>query len=630
MADKKLTANLGVLEKDAQELAKQLVQLGQVHMFEGWSKPGTNDTDKQAMFAQLLAANAAYPGGLKAYITKATKLLKDARDGKNNPFDGFKASNPEGEKLVFGDERFAKLEEVGGGELAGMGFVLVAGGLGERLGYNGIKVGLPTEISGGLCYLGSYIRSILAMQAKAGGAQLPLAIMTSDDTDAQTRDLLAANANFGMAEGQITVLKQELVPAMSDNDAKFAMKDPYSVCMKPHGHGDVHVLMNSSGLAAKWAESGVKWILFFQDTNGLVMRAVPSALGVSVENDYAMNTVTVPRRPGQAMGAITRLKKDKEVVTVNVEYNQLDALLKGSGGDKAGKDGFSPYPGNTNVFIVKADTYAAVLEKSQGLMPEFVNPKYANDERTKFKSPTRIECMMQDYPRLLAATDKVGITQTERSLAYNPVKNNVADAAAKQKSTGAAESAASGEAALYAANRRYLRSANAGVPEDGSRNFAGIECPWGAKVSLSPEMGVTLADLQNRVQGNVKMTERSTLVLDGDITLGNVSLDGALIVRAAPGCKVTLANMTVANEGWATVDVDPNDEKQPEELRIRGFTNDKRNDLNCKFDRPNVYVIDDTNPAPQFSSTKARKKNFDERTNSKSAYITFSKGYFKS
>ena len=28
-------------------------------------------------------------------------------------------------------------------------------------------------------------------------------------------------------------------------------------------------------------------------------------------------------------------------------------------------------------------------------MPEFVNPKYANEERTIFKKPTRLECMMQ-------------------------------------------------------------------------------------------------------------------------------------------------------------------------------------------------------------------------------------------
>src|SRR5579875_1608300 len=57
-----------------------------------------------------------------------------------------------------------------------------------------------------------YCESILALQAKAGGAaQLPLAIMTSGDTHARTQALLEANAYFGMHPGQVTLLKQEKV-----------------------------------------------------------------------------------------------------------------------------------------------------------------------------------------------------------------------------------------------------------------------------------------------------------------------------------------------------------------------------------------------------------------------------------
>lgn len=46
------------------------------------------------------------------------------------------------------------------------GFVLVAGGLGERLGYNNIKVRLPVETYTMLSYLGYYIQKILAIQVK--------------------------------------------------------------------------------------------------------------------------------------------------------------------------------------------------------------------------------------------------------------------------------------------------------------------------------------------------------------------------------------------------------------------------------------------------------------------------------
>lgn len=45
---------------------------------------------------------------------------------------------PTGEKLVAGSPEFNEMEKAGTAELAYCGFVLVAGGLGERLGYDGM------------------------------------------------------------------------------------------------------------------------------------------------------------------------------------------------------------------------------------------------------------------------------------------------------------------------------------------------------------------------------------------------------------------------------------------------------------------------------------------------------------
>lgn len=54
------------------------------------------------------------------------------------------------------------------------------------------------------------------------------------------------------------------------------------------------------------------------------MKALPSILGVSKEKNWQMNTVCVPRMPGESMGAICRLVDEqntgKEIV-INVEYN---------------------------------------------------------------------------------------------------------------------------------------------------------------------------------------------------------------------------------------------------------------------------------------------------------------------
>jgi len=39
-----------------------------------------------------------------------------------------------------------------------------------------------------------------------------------------TEQLLGDNANFGMAEGQITIMKQNKVPSLENSDARFARK----------------------------------------------------------------------------------------------------------------------------------------------------------------------------------------------------------------------------------------------------------------------------------------------------------------------------------------------------------------------------------------------------------------------
>ena len=66
--------------------------------------------------------------------------------------------------------------------------------------------------------------------------------------------------------------------------------------------------------------------------------------------------------------------------------------------------------GNINQLVLKADSYAAALERTGGVIAEFVNPKYKDETRTAFKSSTRLECMMQDFPHGLLPGAAVGFT----------------------------------------------------------------------------------------------------------------------------------------------------------------------------------------------------------------------------
>ena len=137
-----LLANMHLLTPTQQTLAKALCSqtTNQPHLFSAWSDPNTPDSAKVSLISQLERMDTAYPsGGLVGYIENAKDLLNKSRTGVN-PLKGWKPEVPQGENIVIGTKEFEAFEKIGMEEMGKCGFVLVAGGLGERLGYGGIKV----------------------------------------------------------------------------------------------------------------------------------------------------------------------------------------------------------------------------------------------------------------------------------------------------------------------------------------------------------------------------------------------------------------------------------------------------------------------------------------------------------
>jgi UDP-sugar pyrophosphorylase len=211
---------------------------------------------------------------------------------------------------------FSEAENIGLNASKNVVFCLVAGGLGERLGYSGIKLSLSTDLCTDECYLALYAKYILALQYKAREStgddtlQIPLVIMTSGDTDAATRQLLQDQSNFGLLDDQVIVVMQDKVAALCNGNAGLALEDDDRWCIqtKPHGHGDVHHLLYREGLVDQWEREGKTHVVFLQDTNALVINSVLPTLGVSVQKGFHMNSICIPRLAGEAAGAIARLE----------------------------------------------------------------------------------------------------------------------------------------------------------------------------------------------------------------------------------------------------------------------------------------------------------------------------------
>ena len=304
-----------VLQTSQFDLCVKLYNNGQAHLFESWDI--TPAKDRKAMAAQLVSLDQEYSagGGLLGYIENAKKLLEDSAKGVN-PLENWKPEVPVGQALTLGTDEYMDTEEIGMKQMGAVGFVLVTGGLGERLGYSSIKIGLPTEMTTETSYLQYYIEYILQVQKKYApkGRKLPLCIMTSGDTNERTVRMLSRNNFFGMEAKQITIVVQgQGVPALADNNAKFILdeNDHSKIVTKPHGHGDIHALMYKHGVAKQWQQDQIDWMCLFQDTNGLAFHTLPILLGVSSKLNLIMNSLAVPRKAKQAIGAVTKLKNSK-------------------------------------------------------------------------------------------------------------------------------------------------------------------------------------------------------------------------------------------------------------------------------------------------------------------------------
>lgn len=273
-------------------------------------------------------------------------------------------------------------------------------------------------------------------------------------------------------------------------------------------------------------------------------------------------------------------------------------------GDVADPDtGYSPFPGNANNLVLELSAYAKTLRgEDQGVVLEFVNPKYQDETRTEFKKPTRLECMMQDIPKLfqkeMGSSANIGFTMFDRWFTFSPAKNAL-DAGQEAVAGGntAPGTMSSAESDKYIQNQRKLKFCGVDVPVTELCDLtmvAGIPVTPGPRIILCPAFGITQQEYIEKLpkDGSVSISKDSAVVLEGHhLTVKNMQVDGALVIRAGPDSHVAVDGLSVANKGWSLQELDPAVE-YPEHVRIRGYTMDKHETAEYIITEPGHFVID--------------------------------------
>ena len=192
---------------------------------------------------------------------------------------------------------------------------------------------------------------------------------------------------------------------------------------------------------------------------------------------------------------------------------------------------------------------------------------------------------MQDYPWLMRSSHVLRnhchrVVSFPRFLAMSPVKNSLARGQELEKTTGFAESAASGERDLLSLYARILTSANA-CPCCNPRRENRITVEEGASVVLWPEAGCTVEEIHRHIGHDVVLKRGSVLIVQcRNWFLDHMTLEGTLILRdedADPnGPTIRIQNCSIHNDGWSYQPIRPDDETISQVYRIRGYTLNKK------------------------------------------------------
>ena len=232
--------------------------------------------------------------------TDFTVIGQAAETGKRGTIAPIKAMTiPE---IDMGRERFERIgmEAVKAGKL---GAVLLAGGMGTRLGSDAPKGMYDIGISKPVYIFQRLIENLMKVVEKAGN-YIQLFVMTSEKNHDATVGFFKEHDYFGYDKDYIAFFKQDMAPA-ADFDGKVYMEAKDSIATSPNGNGGWFLSMKKSGLLELVEKRGIEWLDVFAVDNVLQSIADPVFAGAVLEGGYSVGSKVIRKvNPQEKVGVM--------------------------------------------------------------------------------------------------------------------------------------------------------------------------------------------------------------------------------------------------------------------------------------------------------------------------------------
>jgi len=200
-----------------------------------------------------------------------------------------------------------------------IGLVLVAGGMGTRLGSDKPKgmynIGKTRDV-----YIFQRLFENALEVVKECGRMMPFFIMTSEKNDYDTRTFLKEKNYFGYDEKFVKFFVQDMAPCV-DLNGKILLEEKGVIASSPNGNGGwFNSLLNNKEACQMLKESGVKWLNIFAVDNVLQKVGDPVFIGATLAGGYDVGGKVIRKAdPYEKVGVVCK-KNGKPSV---IEYVDL-------------------------------------------------------------------------------------------------------------------------------------------------------------------------------------------------------------------------------------------------------------------------------------------------------------------
>ncbi|MBQ3221746.1 MAG: UTP--glucose-1-phosphate uridylyltransferase [Clostridia bacterium] len=290
--------------------------------------------------AQLLRYYDELDEAGKANLLEAIENISwDFEDALKNPVDmsgkGRDIKPISGLRLPAIEKRKAEFEKIGveairAGKVAA---VLLAGGMGTRLGVDGPKGAYDIGVTKPLYIFEQQMKNLAEVNEKCG-VRVPLYIMTSDKNHAQTTAFWKEHGYFGYDESEVKFFKQDMAPAV-DFNGKIFLEKKDTPALSPNGNGGWFGSMKRAGLVDDLNAKGVEWLNIYAVDNVLQRIADPVFVGATIDSGVNCGAKVICKtNPYEKVGVLC-MDGDKPDIIEYYELTDEMANQKDENGDLA-------------------------------------------------------------------------------------------------------------------------------------------------------------------------------------------------------------------------------------------------------------------------------------------------------